>query len=65
MTNGQNAIVSGVKHRLKLISDPSTSETEKAGYRDWIVFALEHYINEYNFVLGVDKALAVEVPANE
>jgi len=49
MTNAQNGVMSGVKHRLKLISDPSTREAEKAGYRDWILFAVKHFIEEANY----------------
>ena len=29
MTNGQNAVMSGVKHRLNLISNPNTTLTRE------------------------------------
>lgn len=67
MTNSQNAVVSGVKHRLNLISNPNTTLTREQidGHKDWVLEHLKFYIHEYNFVLDVDKALAREVSYDE
>jgi hypothetical protein len=64
MTNGQNAVMSGAKHRLNLISNPSSGLTEEQidGHKDWILEHLKFYIEEYNFTLNLDSALFGEAP---
>ena len=63
MTNSQNAIVSGVKHRLNLISNPSSGLTSEEidGHKDWVVMHLHNFITEYNYakyVTEVEREMA-------
>ena len=62
MTNGQNAVMSGAKHRLNLISNPTLAREQIDGHKDWILEHLKFYIEEYNFTLNLDNALFGEAP---
>jgi len=57
MTNGQNAVMSGAKHRLNLISNTTLTTEQIDGHKDWILEHLKFYIEEYNFTLNLDNAL--------
>lgn len=58
MTNSQNAIVSGVKHRLNFICDREVTLTKKElqDNKDYILGWLQHFIVEYNYAKYVTEA---------
>jgi len=63
MTNGQNAVMSGAKHRLNLISNPNSGLTEEQinGHKNWVVMHLHNFITEYNYakyVTEVEREMA-------
>ena len=62
MTNGQSAVMLGVKVRLDFISDREVTLTkeELQGHKNWILDRLKFYIEEYNSELDGDMVFARE-----